>query len=118
MEHLVANCFLERKWPVEQGVYYTDQETGKDREIDVISRHVLERPKPYRSIGAPIINLFVICECKSLSGHNLIFLKGEPDRLLDDHVTHHWLGHEKHIEELVKIIGQEPYYPKPDRRQL
>ena len=118
MERFVANCFVERKWPAQQGVYYTDPETGKEREIDVISRHLLERPERHTGTGAPIINLSVICECKSLTGQNLIFLKGEPDRLLEGHLTDQWLGRENHIRELVDIIGRPSHYPKPNRRQL
>lgn len=118
MEYFVTNCFLERKWPAQQGVYYTDLETGKEREIDVISRHLLERPKRYRGTGAPIINLSIICECKSLSGQNLILQKGDADSLMENYVSNQWSGHEDHIRELVEIVGQDSYYPKPNRRQL
>jgi hypothetical protein len=118
MEYFVARCFQKRKWPAQQGVYYNDPETGKEREIDVISRHVLQRPKRYRGTGVPIINISVICECKSLSGQNLILLKGNPDGFPENHLTNHWLGREKHIKELVEIIGQESYYPKSNRRRL
>jgi hypothetical protein len=77
MEAFIANCFRARRWPAEQSVYFNDLETGKPREIDVISRQVLQRPQRAKGIGAPLINLSIICECKSLSGHNIIFLPGE-----------------------------------------
>jgi hypothetical protein len=118
MEYFVANCFREHRWPAQQGVYYTDPETGKEREIDVLSRHVLERPRRHRGVGGPIINISIICECKSLLGHNVILQKGDIDQFMDDGVTHHWLGREEHIRELVEIIGQESYYPKSNRKQL
>ena len=118
MESLVANCFLERNWPAQQGVYYTDLETGKEREIDVISRPVLQRPRRYRGTGAPIINLSVICECKSLSGQSLILVKDTPDQILDNRISDHWLGYERHIRELVEIIEQGSYIPKLNKRQL
>jgi hypothetical protein len=118
MEYFVAKCFQERNWPAQQGVYYKDPETGKEREIDVISHHVLERPRRYRGVGAPIINISAICECKSLSGHNLILLRGDTDQLLENRISDHWSGYEQHIRELVESIGQEPFYSKSNKQQL
>jgi hypothetical protein len=118
MECSVANSLRERNWPAEQGVYFKDLETEKEREIDVISRHLLDRPRRRRGTGGPIINLSVICECKSLSAYNLVLLGGNPDPLIDDRMITHWSGEEKNIRELVEAIGQNPYYPKTDKKQL
>jgi hypothetical protein len=72
MEGLITGYFRSLKWPAEQGVYYSDPDTGKAREIDVICRHMLNRPKRHDVNGAPLINMHVICECKSLSGWNIL----------------------------------------------
>jgi len=121
MESFVATCFRSRKWPAEQGVYFTDGETGKAREIDVICRHVLERPARHKGIGAPIINLSVICECKSLSGWNVLLSKGAPNPLFgefENRLIDHWSGHEEHVREIVELISQEPSYRNCDKNLL
>lgn len=118
MESFVASCFSKRKWPAEQGVYYTDTDTGKDREIDVLSRHVLQLPKQRGSTGVPLINLSVIAECKSLSDQSLIFLKGNvDDKLGENRLVDRWLT-ERDIVEVLEAFAQESYYPKLNKRQL
>lgn len=118
MESFVAECFHKRKWPAEQGVYYTDIETGKDREIDVLSRHVLQLPKRGQHTGIPLINLSVICECKSLSDQSLIFLKGSIDHKLgENRLVDQWLT-ENYIAELIETFARDSYYPTLKKRQL
>lgn len=117
MEHLVATCFHARKWPAEQGVYYADPETGKDREIDVISRHHLERPRRYRGSGAPIINLSIICECKSLSGWNVLLRKGELD-WHENRLPGHWAGYENYITELIEKVTIAAAFKNCDKSLL
>jgi len=118
MEYFVASCFHKHKWPAQQGVYYKDPETGKEREIDVLSHHALLRPQRYRGTGGPKINISILCECKSLSGHNLVLLRGNPDPLFERHVRNHWSGEEQHIRELVAVIGQTPYYSQLSKKEL
>lgn len=118
MESSVASSFIKRNWPADQGVYYTDTETGKDREIDVLSRHVLQHPKRGRKTGRPLINLSVISECKSLSDQSLIFLKGHVnDRLGENRLAEQWLT-ETYIVELIEKFARESYYPELNKRQL
>jgi hypothetical protein len=118
MELFVAQCFKERHWPAQQGVYYTDTETGKSREIDVLSRQLLQDPERSRKVGGPIINLSVICECKSLSGHNVIVLPYTPEEFSQNNVWGNWLGYERHIAELVETLGSTPHYAKANKRAL
>lgn len=110
MESFIANCFRSHKWPAEQGVYFKDPITGKTREIDVISRHVLDRPIRHKGIGAPIINLSIICECKSLSGWNVLLLKGDFDSKHENRLMNHWSGYNSHLRNLVEEISQYPAY--------
>lgn len=117
MESLIASCFRSLKWPAEQGVYYSDPETGKDREIDVISRHILERPRRQKNVGAPLINLSVICECKSLSGWNVLLQHGERE-FHENMVGDHWSGHDERISELIELILSRPAYRKSDGHLL
>lgn len=121
MESFVAGCFRSRNWPAEQGVYFSDPETGKAREIDVISRHVLTRPARHKNFGAPLINLSVICECKSLSGWNVILQKGEAHPAVEefeDRVPDHWSGLEQHVREIIELISQDRTYKNCDRNLL
>jgi hypothetical protein len=118
MEQAVVSSLRKRNWPAEQAVYFKDPETAKEREIDVLSRHVLDRPRRHQGAGGPIINISVICECKSLAAYNLVLLRGNPDPILDNRMITHWSGQEQHIRELVEIIGRNPYYSKTNKKQL
>lgn len=82
MEEKVAQSFRALKWEAQRSAYYIDLSTGKSREIDVYARRVIHRRGEGRVTGRPIINLNVVCECKSLSGLNAIFaLDAPPARL-------------------------------------
>jgi hypothetical protein len=118
MEHQISRYFHDRNWPAQIGVYYKDPETGKEREIDVLCRHVLDRPKRHKDAAAPFINLDVICECKSLSAHNILFVEGQSDRDADDRLTNHWSGYEENVQEMIDSISQRPPYLKSDIKKL
>jgi hypothetical protein len=87
------------------------------REIDVICRHILERPRRHKGIGAPLINLSIICECKSLSGWNVLLVKGDR-AFYENKVISHWLGHEENLEEIVESISQQTSYQRCDKNLL
>lgn len=121
MESFIANCFRSRKWPAEQGVYFQDPETGKAREIDVICRHFLDRPLRRKGVGGPIINFSVISECKSLSGWNVILLKGDAHptfKEFENRVVDHWTGNEEYLRELIEQILQYPAFRNGDSNLL
>jgi hypothetical protein len=121
MEDFVASCFRSRNWPAEQSVYFTDPETEKTREIDVMSRHLLTRPRRHEGLGMPLINLSILCECKSLSGWNVLLLKGKAQPLLEKRearIPYHWSGLEQHIRESIELISQDPAFHKCDRNLL
>lgn len=109
MEQFVANCFRARSWPAQQGVYYSDLETRKEREIDVISRHILNRPRRHRGSGSPTIHLSTICECKSLSEWSILCRKGDMD-WHENRLREHWSGYEEHIMQLIgKVSTAAPF---------
>jgi hypothetical protein len=51
MEHQIARYFHDRNWPAQLGVYYKYPEMGKEREIDVLCRQLLNRPRRHRGTG-------------------------------------------------------------------
>jgi hypothetical protein len=118
MELQIAKYFQNRNWRAQLGVYYPDPDTKKDREIDVFCRHLLDRPRRHKGTGAPIINLHVICECKSLSAYNILFIEGERERHVDDRLVNHWSGYEKNIREMIDSISGKPPYLDSDIRKL
>jgi hypothetical protein len=121
MEGFIASCFRSRNWPAEQGVYFADPETGKAREIDVVSRHLLTRPARHKGLGAPSINLSVICECKSLSGWNVLLQKGTSHPLFEkfeNRVLNHWSGFEEHVRENIELISQDVAFRNCNRNLL
>jgi hypothetical protein len=89
----------------ERGVYYADPSTGKPREIDVYCNTLLKRPKRYKGVGAPIINLSIFCECKSLAGSNVLLSQGLVPGSRPD--TEYWMGREDDLREIVLRIAQE-----------
>ena len=109
MEHFISKCFHSLKWPAEQGVYFTDRLTKKAREIDVICRHVFQQRVHESAIGAPLINLSVICECKSLSGWNILLQKGGRD-WHEIRMVPMWSGYEDHTKEIVEQIVSDPFF--------
>jgi hypothetical protein len=118
MESFIADCFRSHKWPAEQGIYFTDPMTGKAREIDVISRHFLDRPLRRKGIGGPVINLSIICECKSLAGWNVLLLKGGFNPIYENKVMDHWAGHDEHLHKLVEEISEHPAYRNSNKNAL
>lgn len=118
MEKFIADCFRSHGWPAEQGVYFTDPESRKVREVDVLSRQVLDRPRRHTGVGSPLINLSIICECKSLSGWNVLLQKGDLDRVLENRLVDHWSGFDEHVMEIVDLMSQERDYRKCDKRLL
>ena len=117
MESSIADSFRSHNWPAQQGVYYTDADTGKFREIDVLSRHTLRRPVRTKGIGGPIINLYVLCECKSLSGLNIL-LKGGDVGSHETEVKSYWSGYEEHIRRTVDLTPKEAPYSNCNRDSL
>lgn len=100
IEEKVAHSFRKFGWPAVQSTYYADPETGKLREVDVVSRKVsfLEKKNP--------INQFVLfnfyCECKSLSDQHIILASATPSAPV--RLDKFWLGHER--KEIFKIITE------------
>jgi|SRR3954452_1358121 hypothetical protein len=115
MESVIAHCFKSRNWPAQQGIYFKDSDTGKEREIDVISRHVF---KGRQTQSEPFINLSIFCECKSLSGWNILLAKGDIDPHYELRLLDHWSGSEEHIRELVNLVSNDPAYRECDKNLL
>jgi hypothetical protein len=118
MESFISGCFQRCGWPADRGVYYNDPETGKPREIDVVSRQILERPRRRRGVGAPLTNIYVLCECKSLSGWNILFSRGEIEDPYENRMPYFWSGHEEHILEIVEAVSKIPAFQCCNRNNL
>jgi hypothetical protein len=102
MEMRISKAFERHKWPAEMGIYYTDLDTGKAREIDVYVPQVLERPRKVKGIGGPIINLRILCECKSLRGSNILFSEGSnPPNDIGNTVMDYWVGNDDDLRQIV-----------------
>jgi hypothetical protein len=112
MERRIAKIFHENGWPAERSVYYTDIETNKTREIDVISRHVLRKPEKYKDNRSPYMNITSYCECKSLNGTNIIFseedeVKSDKLNLSPESLYTYWIGRETEVEEMAVSIAEK-----------
>jgi hypothetical protein len=107
VEARVAALLKENKWEAERGVYYPDPETGKLRELDVYGMQVLDKPRASKGTGCPIINLSVFCECKTLSGSNIIFSPSMLPKWVTNVSIVHWLGTEAQLRRMVLRIADE-----------
>lgn len=107
MEMRIAKIFERHKWPAETGMYYTDINTGKPREIDVYVQQVFERPQRVKGIGGPILNLYIFCECKSLKGSNILFSQGKMPEHSRNTVMDYWVGNETELREIVLGIAEQ-----------
>jgi hypothetical protein len=115
MERDVANIFNNHSWPAEIGVYYADSETGKPREIDVYSKNTIDMRRKGKGVGAPIVNISIYCECKSLFGSNIIFSEGNPSKYFPDKTYDYWIGREGEIEDIIRTFTSALKLPGPVR---
>jgi hypothetical protein len=69
-------------------------------------------------IGAPIINIYVVCECKSLSGSDVLLSPGEFNSPFDSRMIGDWSGYDRHMRELVEFIAQDPTFPNCNKNLL
>lgn len=103
MEGAVAELFRTAGWETSRNVYYIDGETAKIRETDVLAKKTLDWPRRRKGIGAPIVNIKIVCECKSLSSSNIIFHDDENH----SHPTqpkHFWIGSEEEVKSILKQL--------------
>jgi hypothetical protein len=100
MEMRIASIFEQHKWTAERGMYYTDPSTGKQREIDVYAAQTFDRPKRHTGTGIPLINMNVFCECKSLTGSNILLSQGALPKHSKNTVVDYWVG----WDDLRKIV--------------
>jgi hypothetical protein len=113
MEKRIADVFALHKWKAERGVYYTDRSTGKLREIDVYAAQVFERPRRVKGTGAPLVNLDIVCECKSLGGSNIIFSNGSVPEHCNNSMSY-WIGND--IVKFVTMTAEA--YGISDKKKL
>jgi hypothetical protein len=116
LEKHVAESFRARHWPANRGVYYLDTETGKQREIDVYSQQLFDKPRKREGIGAPIINMAIYCECKSLHNSNILFSPDEVDEHDNIGVSNYWVGYEHELAGVVDKLASE--YALTERRDI
>jgi hypothetical protein len=110
MEARTAAAFRVRGWSSEQGAYYSDPITSKFREIDVLVGKTFHEPSLSR-LDDPVVNLRIICECKSLGGDHVVFyeppLHEEEDPtlsyFLQTRVPWIWLGYD--LETVIDVVG-------------
>lgn len=107
LEKRVAGSFRAHQWPASQGVYYQDAETGKQREIDVYSQRLLDTPRKHEGIGAPIINMAIFCECKSLHNSNILLAPDDTDEHDNIGVSTYWVGKEDELVGVVERLAEE-----------
>jgi len=113
MELHVARSFIKNNWEAERSIYYTDVDSGKLREIDVFCKQTFVEPKLVSGTGRPVINLTVICECKSLSSSNVILSAGAVPFLSRDGSISYWLGDSPQLDEIVSRISGEARVVEP-----
>ncbi|HEX8692462.1 MAG TPA: hypothetical protein VF746_08595 [Longimicrobium sp.] len=63
-------------WAAVNGALYSDPATGKSRELDVVAERRWIRKGPDR-----LLHVYVLVECKSLSGYHLVFPRVEASKL-------------------------------------
>ncbi len=103
MEGAVADVFRKAGWATSRSVYYVDGDTQKTRETDVVALKMLDRPKRRKGIGAPVVNVKIVCECKSFIGSNILFFDEGPSK----HVftpEHFWIGAEREVENILRQL--------------
>jgi hypothetical protein len=108
-EKRVADRIRGHRWNADTGIYYKDPETSKLREMDVFGVQNLDQPRKSKGIGAPRVNLYVNCECRSLSGWNILFLPHKPKDPYDLRGARSWIGWDlrtivTNIAEQAKIV--------------
>lgn len=118
MEQHIAQCFKKLAWPASQSVHYQDPITQKSREVDVLSSHFLDRPRRYKGIGAPIINVHHVCECKSLSGTNAIVVDGVLDWPERDRTIEYWIGYSEFLSEAASTLASSASFPTANRSAI
>ena len=105
MEKRVADKIRAAHWDAKTGIYYKDSDTKKLREMDVFGVQAFDKPRKSDGMGAPVINLYLNCECKSLSGSNVLLLPGEITDPLQISGMPFWLGWE--LERVVTNIAEQ-----------
>lgn len=111
MEARVASAFEKSQWNVDRSAYYTDLETGKIREIDIYASHIFQKPVKRKGVGQPTMNIDVLCECKNLSGSNVIFAASDPSRLdmlmnIRNRMELHWIGQDQNLRDVAVEIAK------------
>jgi hypothetical protein len=97
MERRVADAIRAHRWEADTGIYYKDEDTQKLREMDVFGIQTFDKPSKIKEAGAPIINLDLNCECKSLPGVNVLFLPDNARDMFGLEGEPFWLGREPEI---------------------
>jgi hypothetical protein len=103
MESSISDFLSRMKWEVVPSYYYTDLSTEKLREIDVYALRTFHVPRLKKFIGAPLVNVHLICECKTLSGSNVIVV---PSRTKQNfkRVLKFWIGYNDNIRQISSLI--------------
>lgn len=114
MEARIVDAFTKAKWVAQRSKYYTDVDTNKPREIDVYSRGTFTDPQKYEGTGIPILSVDVFCECKTLSGSNVIFSEGVPDKYSRRNIDSYWIGNSSEIREIASQFLLESNIEDPE----
>jgi hypothetical protein len=104
MEQFVERKFIEAGWETQRSVFYSDRNTSKLREIDVLATktYSLKRPK---AVETPIINFSTYCECKSLVGWHIIV--ADDDVASEQMEISFWIGRERHTNHIFRSIVEQ-----------
>ncbi len=104
MEIKIQELFRTNGWDTKLGFHYSDQETKKWRECDVLSSDTFKTTNS--AIGAPLHNVYVACECKSLSGFHILF-HHDPKLEKKHWLDMHWCGSEIEIARFTRYVCDE-----------
>lgn len=116
MEAKIAEAFAKSGWYVKRSAYYTDSDTGKIREVDVLASGIFNRPQRRKGTGAPLINFDVFCECKNLSGTNLIF-ESSPVPKSQSEIQSYWVGYDFELRAIASAIARDANTKEPAQLQ-
>jgi hypothetical protein len=88
-EQQVARVLTGLEWSVVHSAFYTDAETRKFREVDVIARQSWARAYRGQKIYGQV---FAVVECKSATGYHILV---SPMHEREDIIAHRmWIGEE------------------------
>lgn len=105
MEAKVCQLLIDHGWDASRSAYYIDESTGKLREIDIHARkYVSDDSRMRKGTNAPLVDLSLFVECKSLAGKNIIFtVDDEPE--YNHGLDRYWVGYDEEIRLILNTMA-------------